>query len=101
MGTIRYEKFAAVCTGVMRRVDQQTGLHRLLRALWCAHLYHNFIGFNARVPHGVLTMHRTSSTGSIVEENVIKGSPHNIVGESWLKGVDLECKSVSTTSLIL
>src|SRR5262245_28993262 len=76
-------------------------MHRLLRALRCAHLYHNFIGFNMRVPHGVLTMHHTSSAGSMLEEDVIKGGPHNIVGKGWLKGVDLECKSVGTTSLIL
>jgi hypothetical protein len=46
-------------------------------------------------------MYRTASTGSILEENVIKGCPHNIVGKGWLKGIGLERKSVGTASLIL
>ena len=34
-------------------------------------------------------MYRTASTGSILEENVIKGGPHYIVSEGGVKGIGL------------
>jgi hypothetical protein len=46
-------------------------------------------------------MHHTASPGSVLEENVIKGGSHNIVGKGWLKGIGLERKRVGTTPLIL